>query len=191
EKVRREIAIMKKINHPNVVQLKEVMDDENSRKIYLVLEYLERGEVKWQRAPGVPLMSISESMKVFRDVVLGLEYLHYQGIVHRDIKPANLLIAGNGAVKISDFGVSFASSLKTGEQDDYDLAKSAGTPAFLAPELCGFSMDDKQHPKINYKIDIWALGVTLYCFLFGKLPFWAKNEFELFDVICHEELDIP
>lgn len=193
EKIRREIAIMKKINHPNVVQLKEVMDDENSRKIYLVLEYLENGEVKWQKSPGVPMMSLEESMRVFRDVVLGLEYLHYQGIIHRDIKPANLLIARDGAVKISDFGVSFASSLRTGETDDYDLAKTAGTPAFLAPELCQplHDLEGDNHPKITYKIDIWALGVTLYCFLFGKLPFWANNEFELFDVICHDELKMP
>jgi serine/threonine protein kinase len=193
EKIRREIAIMKKINHPNVVQLKEVMDDENSRKIYLVLEYLEKGEVKWQKSPGVPLMSLDEALRVFRDVVLGLEYLHYQGIIHRDIKPANLLISKDGSVKISDFGVSFASSLKTGEQDDYDLAKTAGTPAFLAPELCQpiHDLNDTDHPQITYKIDIWALGVTLYCFLFGKLPFWANNEYELFDVICNNPLELP
>lgn len=192
EKIRREIAIMKKINHPNVVQLKEVMDDANSRKIYLVLEYLEKGEVKWQKAKDVPMMTLKESMVVFRDVLLGLEYLHYQGIIHRDIKPANLLIAGDGSVKISDFGVSFASSLKTGEQDDYDLAKTAGTPAFLAPELCRpLDESENEHPKITYKIDIWALGVTLYCFLFGKLPFWATNEFELFNVIYSEDLKFP
>lgn len=204
EKIRREIAIMKKINHPNVVQLKEVLDDVNSRKIYLVLEFLEKGEVKWQKSPGVPLLTLPEAMKVFRDVILGLEYLHYQGIIHRDIKPANLLIAKNGSVKISDFGVSFASSLKNGEeQNDYDLAKTAGTPAFFAPEICkpltNFKFDDNNntddfeitYPKITSKIDVWALGITLYCLLFGSMPFWATNEFELFKVICDKQLEFP
>lgn len=192
EKIRREIAIMKKTNHPNVVKLIEVLDDESSRKIYLVLEYVEKGEVKWQKALGVPAMSIAESLQAFRGVVLGLEYLHYQGIIHRDIKPANLLISRDGSVKISDFGVSFASSLRSGEQDDYDLAKTAGTPAFLAPELCRpMDLSENQHPKITYKIDIWALGVTLYCFLFGRLPFWANNEFELFNVIVNSPLQLP
>lgn len=198
EKIRREIAIMKKINHPNVVQLKAVLDDENSRKIYLVLEYLEKGEVKWQKGPGVPIMTLPESMQVFRDVVLGLDYLHYQGIIHRDIKPANLLRGADGSVKISDFGVSFASSLKCNEQqNEYELAKTAGTPAFFAPEICeplkNFDrLEEKvKHPKISYKIDIWALGITLYSFLFGSMPFWATNEFELFKVICEKTLEFP
>ncbi|KAJ3361305.1 hypothetical protein GGF32_007615 [Allomyces javanicus] len=122
EKIRREIAIMKKLRHPNVVQLYEVIDDPSSDKVYIVLEYLAGGEIKWKRAapnadssghlpsgrpaPTAPLLSVDEARAIFRDVVAGLEYLHSQGIIHRDVKPANLIRGADGRVKLSDFGVS-------------------------------------------------------------------------------------
>lgn len=194
DKVRREIAIMKKCNHPNVVQLLEVLDDVKSNKIYLVLEYLERGEVEWQAGEGVPVMSMEEAREVARDVISGLEYLHFQGIIHRDIKPANLLRDREGTVKISDFGVSYASSLNNPD-NDLELAKTAGTPAFFAPELCvstsNSSKEDLRPPHIGHKIDIWAFGVTLYCMLFGKVPFIAESELHLFDVIVNDPLTFP
>jgi serine/threonine protein kinase len=186
---------MKKCCHPNIVQLKEVLDDSNSREIYLVLEYLEGGEVKWQQAGG-GIMSQDEARKICRDVISGLEYLHFQGIIHRDIKPANLLKDRNGTVKISDFGVSYASSISY-PNDEIELAKTAGTPAFFAPELCvaSCSSDDdgnlKTQKTVTSKIDIWAFGVTLYCLLFGKVPFIAVSEFDLFNVIVNEPLVFP
>ncbi|OWB62110.1 nucleotide binding protein [[Candida] boidinii] len=239
DKIRREIAIMKKCNHPHVVKLIEVLDDVNSRKIYLVLEYLKKGEIKWQKTENdllqinknnkngstsieainnnkdtqldqptnvdlneiekiktsesekdqfenEPFLTLKESKQVFRDVVSGLEYLHNQGIIHRDIKPSNLLVSEDNIVKISDFGVSFAASLDG--NNEFELAKTAGTPAFLAPELC---KTDGSEVKVTYKIDIWALGVTLYCLLFGRLPFEAKSEFVLFDTINNEALCFP
>lgn len=256
KKIRREIAIMKKCRHKHIVRLKEVLDDVQSYKIYLVLEYLGKGEIKWKRnlSQGKALSSINEqeipccshyskrnidgasyeyndllsdefspnltfkqSRKIFRDVILGLEYLHLQGIVHRDIKPANLLVSTDNVVKISDFGVSFASSLDKQDEeliDEVELAKTAGTPAFFAPELCqaNFSSSDGSKsvsassleilkndqlkitsllPRIDYKIDIWALGVTLYCLLFGKVPFNAESEFDLFHVIVNQPLEVP
>lgn len=242
-KIRREIAIMKACNHKHIVRLREVLDDANSNKIYLVLEYLEKGEIRWKRSSKVkrkasspshsddipccgakprrnstfsetivednqdnyllsneylPNLTFKQSRKVFRDVLLGLEYLHMQGIVHRDIKPANLLVSAQNIVKISDFGVSFALSLNGLVADELELAKTAGTPAFFAPELCGGAhckkeaTDDDITPcKINYKIDIWALGVTLYCLLFGKVPFNADSEFELFQVIANDDFEFP
>ncbi|KAI5949910.1 hypothetical protein KGF54_005388 [Candida jiufengensis] len=261
-KIKREIAIMKKLNHKNIVKLYEVLDDFNSSKIYLVLEYMGRGEIKWKNLNSnnhnnnnhnnnnncnnnnnnvevnngncnnnlnnenntcldnnIPCCEIDQghfnksfdqenllsdiyspnltfkvSRKIFRDVLNGLQYLHSVGIIHRDIKPANLLVSENNVVKISDFGVSFASKLI--DEDDnlsgseLDLAKTAGTPAFFAPELCYIGNEEKT-PKINYKIDIWALGVTLYCLLFGKVPFNADSEFELFNVIVNNEVEFP
>ena len=263
-KIKREIAIMKKCRHKHIVSLKEVLDDISSFKIYLVLEFMEKGEIKWKKlqqdiihgknqlendcsdleipccgrqsggAPRQPHhrfsteedllsnefspnLTFRQSRKIFRDVLLGLEYLHLQGIVHRDIKPANLLVSSDNTVKISDFGVSIASSLIEEDQgilvNELDLAKTAGTPAFFAPELCqldGEEDDDndgdgsnssdgdttdasstKKSPRIDYKIDIWALGVTLYCLLFGKVPFNADSEFELFNVIVNQPLQFP
>ncbi|KAG0095332.1 hypothetical protein BGZ93_006033 [Podila epicladia] len=117
QKIRREIAIMKKCIHPNVVRLIEVIDDPNARKIYLVLEFMEGGEVRWKDLDDKPTLPLNDARTIFRDVVLGLEYLHMQGIIHRDIKPANLLLAADGAVKISDFGVSHFSEKNSLEHD--------------------------------------------------------------------------
>lgn len=124
--------------------------------------------------------------------------VHFQGIIHRDIKPANLLYTTDGRIKISDFGVSyFSTSLAFGamnaeqsDSDDYDsLGNSAGSPAFLAPELC--SISTASDTSIGKGVDIWALGVTMYCLFFGKIPFAAANEFELFNVILAGEYEIP
>ncbi|KAF9139258.1 hypothetical protein BG015_002116 [Linnemannia schmuckeri] len=302
QKIRREIAIMKKCIHPNVVRLIEVIDDPNARKIYLVLEYMEGGEVRWKDAEEKPILPLDDARTIFRDIVLGLEYLHMQGIIHRDIKPANLLLAGDGTVKISDFGVSHFSeknaldhdlenapavekaphtpsgsnpfenffrhpapnsplastfsgrsqgafhldpssshfqqqqfSSATQHQqwgDDLELAKTAGSPAFFAPELCyasefspamspalssasqtsfiltsptprtvpstptGTISTTGGHgwaprPPITKAIDIWALGVTLYCFVYGRCPFIAETEFELFNIIPRKQPSYP
>ncbi|KAG0256890.1 hypothetical protein BGZ95_005376, partial [Linnemannia exigua] len=117
QKIRREIAIMKKCIHPHVVRLIEVIDDPTARKIYLVIEYMEGGEVRWKDSDDSPVLPLQDARTIFRDVVLGLEYLHMQGIIHRDIKPANLLLSADGSVKISDFGVSHFSEKNALERD--------------------------------------------------------------------------
>lgn len=213
DKIKREIAIMKKCHYKHVVKLLEVLDDSKSRKIYLVLEYCSKGEVKWcpvdqmeTEARGPPLLSFQRTREIFRGVVLGLEYLHFQGVIHRDIKPANLLISEDDTVKISDFGVSLAA---TGGNDDdglesvdeLELAKTAGTPAFFAPEIClgneaferfQLKMEDLfKGSSVSFMIDIWALGVTLYCLLFGMLPFISSYELELFEKIVNDPVKFP
>lgn len=153
----------------------------------------------------VPCFTIVEARQAFRDVVLGLQYLHYQGIVHRDIKPANLLWTREHNVKISDFGVSyFGRPMRESDQDDtvseseaqdfddeLELSKTVGTPAFFAPELCYTDLDVGPPPKISEKIDVWSLGVTLYCMIFARIPFLAEDEFQMFRKIAKEEVYIP
>ncbi|GAA5873815.1 hypothetical protein JCM8547_005953 [Rhodosporidiobolus lusitaniae] len=283
DKVKREVAIMKRLDHPNIVRLKEVIDDAKSKKVFMVLEFMAGGQVVWQDDNKQPTMTVDEARRTFRDVVLGLEYLHYQGIIHRDIKPANLLwTADHKTVKISDFGVSHVSdallrcsaddpSSCSGHDDDKALRKTAGSPAFFAPELC-FPVDytptpnahpsttlnsrgnpspegdayfpygiDSSHltpptsstpsqsgsggqvysppaspngqllssqlislplpppspskprsrPPVGRGIDVWALGVTLYCLLFGDTPFTARTEYELYNVIVREPVRVP
>ncbi|KAI1820019.1 kinase-like protein [Xylaria intraflava] len=152
----------------------------------------------------VPCFTIDEARATFRDTVLGLEYLHYEGVVHRDIKPANLLWTKDHRVKISDFGVSyFGRPIREGEpdelvseseardfDDDLELAKTVGTPAFFAPELCYTDVGFEQ-PKISEQIDVWSLGVTLYCLIFARIPFMAEDEFQMFKKIAKEEVYIP
>ncbi|KAI9730971.1 MAG: hypothetical protein M1818_008047 [Claussenomyces sp. TS43310] len=152
----------------------------------------------------VPCFTMDQARSTFRDTVLGLEYLHYEGIVHRDIKPANLLWTKDHRVKISDFGVSyFGRPIRDGEteenvsesdardfDDDLELAKTVGTPAFFAPELCYTDLDAEQ-PKVSEQIDVWSLGVTLYCLIFARIPFLAEDEYQLFKAIAQQDVYIP
>lgn len=73
-KIRREIAILTKCHHPNVVRLREVIDDPECRKIYMALEYTASGEIEWRNDQDNPIMTIDEARKIFRDVVCGLDY---------------------------------------------------------------------------------------------------------------------
>ncbi|CAK7270806.1 hypothetical protein SEPCBS57363_004289 [Sporothrix epigloea] len=151
----------------------------------------------------VSCFSIQQARIAFRDTVLGLEYLHYHGVVHRDIKPANLLWSKGFHVKISDFSVSyFGRPIRDGEptvvseaeardfDDDRELSKTVGTPAFFAPELC-YTDIDKEPPRVSEQIDVWSLGVTLYCLLYARIPFLAEDEFSMFRKIATEEAYIP
>ncbi|KAJ9130396.1 Serine/threonine-protein kinase ssp1 [Pleurostoma richardsiae] len=153
----------------------------------------------------VPCFTLDQARITFRDTVLGLEYLHYEGVVHRDIKPANLLWTKDHRVKISDFGVSyFGRPIRDGEpddtvseseaadfDDDLELAKTVGTPAFFAPELCYTDLDTDEQPRVSEQIDVWSLGVTLYCIIFARIPFMAEDEFQMFKRIAKEEVYIP
>ncbi|XP_078362502.1 calcium/calmodulin-dependent protein kinase kinase 2-like isoform X2 [Oculina patagonica] len=179
ENLQREIAILKKVDHPNVVSLYEVLDDPSEDNLYLVFELMDRGEV--MEVPGPPL-SEQDSRKYFIDVVLGIEYLHYQKIVHRDIKPSNLLKGEDGHIKIADFGVA-----DVFEGDDALLNKTAGSPAFMAPE----SLQNSRDKYSGKAADIWALGITLYCFIFGKVPFDDVNRMGLYEKIKTEQLTFP
>ena len=152
----------------------------------------------------VPCLTLSEARDVFRDTVLGLEYLHFHSIIHRDIKPANLLWTKDYRVKISDFGVSYLGRPLSDEENGTDqsaaefyaeLAKTVGTPAFYAPELCDPDLFDLEknipRPRIGPQIDVWALGVTLFAMVYGRLAFWDQNEFTMYEKIAHRELFVP
>ncbi|XP_063987420.1 uncharacterized protein LOC135167796 isoform X2 [Diachasmimorpha longicaudata] len=157
-KVYREIALLKKLDHPNVVKLVEVLDDPDEDNLYLVFEFVQKGEVL--QLPTDKPLDEETARTNFRDVVMGVEYLHYQRIVHRDIKPSNLLVDSEGRVKVADLGVS-AELRASGEL----LSGSAGTPAFAAPETTT--------PGAQYSgtlCDVWSMGVTLYSLVTGRVP---------------------
>eukprot|EP00074_Homo_sapiens_P069776 XP_011522333.2 calcium/calmodulin-dependent protein kinase kinase 1 isoform X2 [Homo sapiens] len=198
ERVYQEIAILKKLDHVNVVKLIEVLDDPAEDNLYLALQnqaqniqldstniakphsllpseqqdsgstwaarsvfdLLRKGPV--MEVPCDKPFSEEQARLYLRDVILGLEYLHCQKIVHRDIKPSNLLLGDDGHVKIADFGVS-----NQFEGNDAQLSSTAGTPAFMAPE----AISDSGQSFSGKALDVWATGVTLYCFVYGKCPF--------------------
>ncbi|KAL1922240.1 uncharacterized protein VTP21DRAFT_9779 [Calcarisporiella thermophila] len=181
--VRGEVAILKKLHHENVVELLEVLDDPSDDSLYMVFEMCHKGAIM-----DVQPETTTEPFKpevardYFRQMVLGFEYLHENNIVHRDIKPDNLLLDNNGVLKIVDFGVS-----EMFVQNNDRLTKSAGSPAFMAPELCVAN-----HGEISGKAaDIWSMGITLYCMVLGRLPFTSTNIIELYESIRTAPIDIP
>uniref|UniRef100_A0A8C8CYH5 calcium/calmodulin-dependent protein kinase n=1 Tax=Oncorhynchus tshawytscha TaxID=74940 RepID=A0A8C8CYH5_ONCTS len=128
ERVYQEIAILKKLDHLNIVHLVEVLDDPAEDNLHMAFELMPKGPV--MEVPSDTPFTEEQARFYFRDIILGIEYLHYQKIIHRDIKPSNLLLGDNGHVKIADFGVS-----NQFEGSDALLSSSAGTPAFMAPEM--------------------------------------------------------
>ncbi|XP_071711896.1 serine/threonine-protein kinase GRIK2-like [Rutidosis leptorrhynchoides] len=177
--VLREVLIMKMLNHPNIVNLIEVIDDPNTDHFYMVLEYVEG---KWVFEGAGPPGGLGEhvSRRYLRDIVSGLMYLHSHNIVHGDIKPDNLLVTATGTVKIGDFSVS-----QVFEDENDELRRSPGTPVFTAPECC---LGLTYHGKAA---DTWAVGVTLYCMIFGKYPFLGDTLQDTYDKIVNDNMWLP
>uniref|UniRef100_A0A665X4C4 calcium/calmodulin-dependent protein kinase n=1 Tax=Echeneis naucrates TaxID=173247 RepID=A0A665X4C4_ECHNA len=159
EQVYQEIAILKKLDHPNVVKLVEVLDDPSEDHLYM-------GMLAVMEVPTDKPFSEDQARFYFQDVLRGIEYLHYQRIIHRDIKPSNLLVGEDGHIKIADFGVS-----NQFEGTDALLTSTVGTPAFLAPE----ALSETRKNFSGKALDVWAMGVTLYCFVFGACPFMDER----------------
>ncbi|XP_077350366.1 calcium/calmodulin-dependent protein kinase kinase 1b isoform X2 [Festucalex cinctus] len=180
EKIYREIAILKKLDHPNVVKLVEVLDDPDEDGLHMAFELMTKGPVM-EVPTDEPLME-EQARFYFRDLVLGMEYLHYHKIIHRDIKPSNLLLADDGHLKIADFGVS-----NQFEGADALLSGTAGTPAFMAPE----TMEDHRPEFSGKALDVWAMGVTLYCFVYGKCPFYDDYVVSLYNKIKNKAVEFP
>ncbi|KAG4191799.1 hypothetical protein ERO13_A07G117900v2 [Gossypium hirsutum] len=174
-----EVLIMKMLEHPNIVNLIEVIDDPTTDQFYMVLEYVEG---KWVLEGSSPPGAIGEdtARKYLRDIVSGLMYLHAHNIVHGDIKPDNLLITKTGSVKIGDFSVS-----QVFEDDNDELRRSPGTPVFTAPECClGLTYRGKA-------ADTWAVGVTLYFIVLGKYPFLGETLQDTYEKIVNNPLVLP
>ncbi|KAJ5302590.1 hypothetical protein N7476_009389 [Penicillium atrosanguineum] len=183
--IKEEIAIMKKLNHSNLVSLIEVLDDPNEDSLYMVMEMCKKGVVmKIGLGERADPYDDEHCRCWFRDLVLGVEYLHAQGVVHRDIKPDNCLVTSDDVLKVVDFGVSEMFE----KNSTMFTAKSAGSPAFLPPELCVV-----KHGDVSGKAaDIWSMGGHS---ILSPLPFEQQNIFELYEsirscqVVCEDEPD--
>jgi len=167
--LRREITIMRKLDHPNIVKLYDVYDEDKT--ISLVLEYVRGGEF-YDEIVKRGSFTEDDACKVIQQVLSATAYLHSNGIAHRDLKPENLLLSSVDRleVKIADFGLS----------KDFTMASAmttcCGSPSYVAPEVL-------QQGTYNDVCDIWSIGVILYVLLSGYLPFYAETQDELFDKI--------
>ncbi|KAK6456887.1 uncharacterized protein RJT20DRAFT_94741 [Scheffersomyces xylosifermentans] len=174
--IEREIIIMKLLTHPNVLRLYDVW--ETSKALYLVLEYVEGGELFDLLVERGPLQEV-EAIKYFRQIILGTAYCHALGICHRDLKPENLLLDASLNVKLADFGMAAL------ESNGKLLETSCGSPHYAAPEIVSGL---KYHGAAS---DVWSCGVILFALLTGRLPFDDENIRNLLLKVQAGSFDMP
>ncbi|XP_015184969.1 PREDICTED: myosin light chain kinase, smooth muscle-like [Polistes dominula] len=163
--VEREVDIMRRLQHPRLIQLYDAID--NGKQIYVILELIEGGEL-FERVIDDDFLLTERSCAVFmRQICEGIEFIHAQKILHLDLKPENILCLtkeGN-RIKIIDFGLA----------RDYDPNKKLqvlfGTPEFVAPEVVNFD-------QIGFGTDMWSIGVICYVLLSGLSPFMGDTDIE-------------
>ena len=156
---RREALAAARLQHPNIVQVFDSGQDPESRRHYIVMEYVD-GPSCADLLRERKRLEIDETVQIVRDACHGLDYAHRAGVVHRDVKPGNLLIAEEmRTTKLADFGIA-----KAAEQTRITQVGSVlGTAAYLSPEQ---ARGDEAGPAS----DTYSLGVCAYQFLTGRLP---------------------
>ncbi|KAF9462873.1 kinase-like domain-containing protein [Collybia nuda] len=153
--IEREIVVMKLIDHPNIMRLYDVW--ETSVDLYLVLEYVQGGELfDYMCTKGK--LPVSEALHYFQQIIGAIDYCHHFNIAHRDLKPENILLDEHFNIKIADFGMA-------AWQIDNMLRTSCGSPHYAAPEIISGRAYD------GFAADIWSCGVILFALLAAKLPF--------------------
>ncbi|VDP79702.1 unnamed protein product [Echinostoma caproni] len=143
------VAVLAKMNHPNIVRYCDSFEDCGS--LYIVMEYCDQGDLyhKISAQKGV-LFPESQILDYFTQIALALKHIHDRMILHRDIKTQNIFLTSDGKLKLGDFGIAKVLN------HTLDLARTCiGTPYYLSPEIC-------ESKPYNHKSDIWALGCVLY-----------------------------
>ena len=176
ERIEREINILQKLEHINVIKIYKINEDED--KYYIFMEFCENGELFHYIVDHKKLDEEVASF-FFYQLINGLEYIHSENIVHRDLKPENLLLGKGNILKIIDFGLS-----NFCEPDNY-LETPCGSPCYASPEMvCG----DKYN---GHMIDIWSTGIILFAMLCGYLPFEDPDNDILFKKILKCKIIYP
>lgn len=176
--VKREISIMRRLRHPNIVRLIEVLATKS--KIYFVMEFAKGGELFAKLAKG----RFSEDLcrRYFQQLISAVQCCHSRGVSHRDLKPENLLLDENWDLKVTDFGLS---ALTDQVRADGLLHTLCGTPAYVAPEILAKKGYD------GAKADIWSCGVILYVLNAGYLPFNDTSLMVMYKKIYKGEYRCP
>ncbi|KAK4745582.1 hypothetical protein SAY87_011894 [Trapa incisa] len=179
DQIKREIATLKLLKHPNVVRLHEVLASKT--KIYMILEHVTGGEL-FDKIATKGKLPESEGRKLFQQLIDGVSYCHNRGVYHRDLKLENVLVDSRGSIKITDFGLS---ALPQHYREDGLLHTTCGSPNYVAPEVLS---SRGYHGATS---DVWSCGVILYVILMGYLPFDDRNLAVLYQKIFKGDFQIP
>jgi len=176
ERVAREIHILKRVQHPHIISLFEII--ETPDHLYIIMEYCNGGElfdhiVECTRVPE------PEACRFFQQILSGVEQVHRINVVHRDLKPENLLLNKDKDIKIVDFGLS--NIYKDGQL----LKTACGSPCYASPEMIA------GHWYEPSRCDVWSCGVILFALVCGYLPFEDGNTAALYRKILHADYRTP
>ncbi|OBS81747.1 hypothetical protein A6R68_24263, partial [Neotoma lepida] len=174
--IRSEVGIMKRMNHPNIISLLQIIETEQN--VFLILE-LADGRELWDWIQQDRYLQEGMARKIFKQIVRAMCYCHDRGIVHRDLKPDNIMVDDTGKVKIIDFGLG--ALVRPGRK----LYRFCGTLRFSAPELL------LHQPYDGTKADTWNLGVLLYFMVTGTLPFEGTTFQEIQSKVLLGQYDVP
>ncbi len=172
ERFRREGEILRKLNHPNIVQVLETL--EVQERYYIVMEYVGGGSLR-HLLDQQPRLPIDRVLSIALELADALARAHHLNVIHRDIKPANVLLAEDGTPRLSDFGTAFMSDKP--HITEMDLV--VGTPDYISPE----SFNQK---AIDQRTDVWSFGVMLFEMLSGERPFGGKTILEMVNEILQK-----
>ena len=178
ERFRREEKVGQRLDHPSIVK---VLEPREKSRIYLAMELVEgrslRATMQEQRQ-----LPVARALEIARAVAEALVYMHAQGVVHRDIKPENILLVGDHAFKILDFGIALDQSAR--RLTWAGLSTTIGTPDYMAPEQVGGRRGDA-------RTDVYSVGMLLYEMLTANLPFSAANPHALMRAKTNEDPKSP
>ncbi|KAK2959508.1 putative CBL-interacting protein kinase 23 [Blattamonas nauphoetae] len=177
DQLKREISLMKKLSHENIIGMHEVLASKT--KVFIVLELARGGEL-FQKIADSGRFDEDTARKYFQQLVRGVDFCHQNGICHRDLKPENLLLDESGVLKITDFGLCALS-----DAENVLLKTQCGTPNYTAPEI----LDGGEYE--GKPTDVWSCGVILFVMLAGYLPFEEDTNIELFRKIKKAEFSYP
>jgi len=163
------------LNHPSIVTVHDIGQDDNSGVMFIAMEYVEGANMKEVLAQGRPL-TFEQIAEIIAQVGDALDFAHAKGIVHRDVKPANIILLEGMRAKITDFGIA---KIATGAQNLTSTGQFLGTPNYMAPEQI-------KGAPVDGRTDIFALGICLYECLTRRKPFGGDSLTSISYKIVHE-----
>ena len=179
-----EIDILSKCDHPNIVRLYEIIEGE--KNINLIMEECKGGQLfKKIQLKNIIKMTEKEIAKIFKEIMIAVNYLHNRGICHRDLKPENILFLNNeknSPIKLVDFGLGKIFG-NYGNLYNNEMKCKVGTKFYISPEVI--------KGKYDQFCDIWSCGVILYLMLSGNFPFYGRNDEEIYDKILEMKVEFP